>query len=602
MFFGFELILRDFSVDALFAVILSAVTADLISRAFFGAAPFFTQIPHDLTVTGDYNYLLIALLGVGRRPDRGRVQDRPVQDRGPLRHGVEGPARSGPARAVGGIALGAVLLALPQMYGVGYPVMDHAIGGHIVLWLLVILTVAKMATASLTIGIGGSGGVFAPSLFTGAMAGTAFGVTAHHAFGPAVGSPAIYGVVAMGAVFAAAAQAPLTAIASVVEMTGNFALDPAHHARRGRSPPGCPNGSPTAPSTPPNSCGAAPTSNAPDRPASSRPSPSADTMQPIPRPTHPATAAPTATAGGGTATTAQAHAHDPPLDNRTALRSDLGTLVEARTSQALLRRRNPRTRPAPTGPVRPRRPARPRRRPPATSSAGSPATTSSTPWPAASPPTPTTPPRPTGPPNGPPPTRRRRHASRPPRWPAISWPRSPSPPPPHPRPAHRPDRLAPGICPRGRHPPPPNPQRPPRHRAAPRRPPHPPRPRPTPPSGQRQGCDAPTSDSLCPTGMTTQPTNPAPSAPAAETLRPRRALRVLAGPPTASEDQALVFDVRAVRRFWLAQHPWRWKVTALYSVVTLMIAVPPAPDRGREKGGPPTQPPPLAGPGEQRGS
>jgi chloride channel protein, CIC family len=94
----------------------------------------------------------------------------------------------------------------------------------VVLWLLLVLTAAKMATASLTIGIGGSGGVFAPSLFTGAMAGTAFGVTAHHIFGAAVGSPAIYGVVAMGAVFSAAAQAPLTAIASVVEMTGNFGL------------------------------------------------------------------------------------------------------------------------------------------------------------------------------------------------------------------------------------------------------------------------------------------------------------------------------------------------------------------------------------------
>jgi chloride channel protein, CIC family len=125
---------------------------------------------------------------------------------------------------VGGVALGAILLALPQMYGVGYPVMDQAVGGHVVLWLLLILTAAKMATAGLTIGIGGSGGVFAPSLFIGAMAGTAFGVMAHHAFGNRVGSPAIYGVVAMGAVFAAAAPAPLTAIASVVEMTGNFTL------------------------------------------------------------------------------------------------------------------------------------------------------------------------------------------------------------------------------------------------------------------------------------------------------------------------------------------------------------------------------------------
>ncbi len=84
--------------------------------------------------------------------------------------------------------------------------------------------VGKVVAASLTIGIGGSGGVFAPSLFAGAMAGTAFGVVATHIFGPAVGSPAIYGVIGMGAVFAAAAQAPLTAIASVIEMTGNFTL------------------------------------------------------------------------------------------------------------------------------------------------------------------------------------------------------------------------------------------------------------------------------------------------------------------------------------------------------------------------------------------
>ena len=126
--------------------------------------------------------------------------------------------------AVGGIVLGALLLALPQMYGVGYPVMDKAVAGNYVLWFLVLLMLAKMVAASLTIGIGGSGGVFAPSLFTGAMAGTAFGVIARHLFGSGVGSPAIYGVIAMGAVFAAAAQAPLTSIASVIEMTGNYTL------------------------------------------------------------------------------------------------------------------------------------------------------------------------------------------------------------------------------------------------------------------------------------------------------------------------------------------------------------------------------------------
>ena len=126
--------------------------------------------------------------------------------------------------AVGGVALGVVLLALPQMYGVGYPVMGKAFAGQYALWFIAVLMLGKILAASLTLSIGGSGGVFAPSLFIGAMAGMAFGTVAHHLFGPAIGPPAMYAVVAMGGVFAAAAQAPLTAIASVVEMTGNFGL------------------------------------------------------------------------------------------------------------------------------------------------------------------------------------------------------------------------------------------------------------------------------------------------------------------------------------------------------------------------------------------
>ena len=64
VFFGFEIVLKEFSLDALSATILSAVTADVISRAFFGGAPFFAGVPHDLTVTNDFTYLLIAVLGL----------------------------------------------------------------------------------------------------------------------------------------------------------------------------------------------------------------------------------------------------------------------------------------------------------------------------------------------------------------------------------------------------------------------------------------------------------------------------------------------------------------------------------------------------------
>lgn len=90
-----------------------------------------------------------------------------------------GADRNGARPAVGGVVLGGLLLALPQLYGVGYRVLESAISGQYVIGMLVILTVGKMVATSLTIGIGGSGGVFARTLFIGAMAGTAFGTTVH---------------------------------------------------------------------------------------------------------------------------------------------------------------------------------------------------------------------------------------------------------------------------------------------------------------------------------------------------------------------------------------------------------------------------------------
>ena len=120
--------------------------------------------------------------------------------------------------------LGLLLLAIPQLYGVGYPVMDKTTAGDYALWFVLLLAFGKIAATSLSIGIGGSGGVFAPSLFIGVTSGMAFGDIAHHVFGPGAGQPVLYAVVAMGAVFTSAARAPLTSLASVVEMTGDFSL------------------------------------------------------------------------------------------------------------------------------------------------------------------------------------------------------------------------------------------------------------------------------------------------------------------------------------------------------------------------------------------
>jgi chloride channel protein, CIC family len=223
VFFGVELVLRALSVEALFATILAAVSADLVGRAFFGSGPFFSQVPHNLLLPHDYAYLLIALLGLcaGLIGVTFKIVLYGLEDfTDRLWRGRPEWARP----AVGGVALGLVLLVLPQMYGVGYPVMDNVLSGHQALWFLVALMLGKILACSLTLSIGGSGGIFAPSLFTGAAGGVAFGTLAGQVFGQAIGPPALYGIVAMGGVFAAASQAPLTAIASVLEMTGNFGL------------------------------------------------------------------------------------------------------------------------------------------------------------------------------------------------------------------------------------------------------------------------------------------------------------------------------------------------------------------------------------------
>ena len=202
---------------------LSAMVADVAGQAILGGGRFLSGFPAGITLHHPRNYLLVAvlaviaaLIGVGFKTVLYRTEDlcdRVWKNR---------PEWARPA--VGGMALGLLLLALPQMYGVGYPVMYKAVGGGYVLWFLIVLAAGKMIATSLTIGIGGSGGVFAPSLFIGATSGMAFGEIADHMLGPGAGQPALYAAVAMGAVFAAAARAPLTSLASVVEMTGDFTL------------------------------------------------------------------------------------------------------------------------------------------------------------------------------------------------------------------------------------------------------------------------------------------------------------------------------------------------------------------------------------------
>ena len=220
VFFGLELILRDFEAESFSVVVLASFVADIIGRAAFGSHPFLQLPGFELRSPVEYPLyiglgLLAALVGVAFIHVLYGSED--LADRL-----WRGPQWLRPA--AGGLLLGLLLLALPELYGVGYPPLEHAVRGQDVVWLLLALLAGKILATSLTLAIGGSGGVFAPSLFIGAMLGSAYGAGVH-ALLPGMTAPAgAYGLVGMGAVFAAAARAPITAVIIIFELTGDYRI------------------------------------------------------------------------------------------------------------------------------------------------------------------------------------------------------------------------------------------------------------------------------------------------------------------------------------------------------------------------------------------
>lgn len=221
VFFALELILRDFETRSFGLVVLSSITADAIGRAAFGSHPFLS-LP-SFNFTSPVELVLYAGLGVlatavGLSFVRVLYSGEDLADR-------LWSARPDWLRpAVGGVLLGLLLLAVPQMYGVGYPVLQLAVAGHYAALVLIGLLAAKILATSLTMWIGGSGGVFAPSLFMGAMLGSAYGALAHHLIPHLAAAAGAYGLVGMGAVFASAARAPITAVLIIFELTGDYRI------------------------------------------------------------------------------------------------------------------------------------------------------------------------------------------------------------------------------------------------------------------------------------------------------------------------------------------------------------------------------------------
>src|SRR4029078_12809225 len=124
----------------------------------------------------------------------------------------------------GGLIIGAILIGVPQVMGVGYEHVDQALNGGLVLRTPVLLCVVKMVATIVSYSSGNAGGIFAPTLYIGAMAGGAIGTLVHQVAPGPTADPGVYVLVGMGTLFAGIIRAPMTSVFMIFEITQDYQI------------------------------------------------------------------------------------------------------------------------------------------------------------------------------------------------------------------------------------------------------------------------------------------------------------------------------------------------------------------------------------------
>lgn len=243
--FAVEILLGELSIEGVGSILLSSVSASVITRAIIGDHPAFS-IPF-YTLTNPLQIFLHFLLGVAGafvgvmfvkllylledKFDHWKFPNALKPAVGGLAVGIIGfssPALLSTFNNIPADQLRAglpIIQNIPDVYGSGYATITNALLGQMPIGLMFGLLILKILATGFTLGSGNSGGDFAPVLFMGAMAGGVFGWATEAIF-PTIsgGNIGLYAMVGMAAVFAAATRAPLTAILLVFEMTDNYRI------------------------------------------------------------------------------------------------------------------------------------------------------------------------------------------------------------------------------------------------------------------------------------------------------------------------------------------------------------------------------------------
>ena len=217
--FSMEVLIGRIHTDFLL-VLLTSLSSCMVARAFLGNFPAFMAPTYDLVspwVELPVYFVMGTMIGVAAI---GYVR---------LLYWSEDafaawtfPDYLKPA--FGGLIVGLILWWFPQIYGAGFPAVESALWVRFSWQLLLGLFVAELLANCATLGSGGSGGVFSPSLYMGAMLGGAFGSFVHGYLPDSTAGSGAYAMVGMAAFFAATAKAPTTSILIVFEMTNDYRI------------------------------------------------------------------------------------------------------------------------------------------------------------------------------------------------------------------------------------------------------------------------------------------------------------------------------------------------------------------------------------------
>jgi CIC family chloride channel protein len=219
--FVIEEVIGQWSAAVLGSIVLAAVSSVVVARSFWGAEPMF-RIPA-VTLRDSRELLAYAVLGVAGGFAallfaKALCYLRPALRRQPKWAKMLQPALAG--ALVGGIGY----FGFTQIMGAGYLAIDQAMHSQFVWQMLLALALFKIIATTLSFSSGTPGGMFAPTLFIGAMLGAAVGTFEKTHFPLLTGSIGSYALVGMGVLFAAFLRAPLTSVFMVLEVSGNYSI------------------------------------------------------------------------------------------------------------------------------------------------------------------------------------------------------------------------------------------------------------------------------------------------------------------------------------------------------------------------------------------